>query len=250
MNKLIYSLTLAFITASPLAGFGQPSWEKDPSYLPIDKVLDLKTIKPEVNVNLPRFLLQNVVSGLTNGPSGPLAGTGIDLADLLKDVKLIRVVVIEGKKNDREALNKGVKALRTELESKWTPIVSVPQDNVGVYAMGNASGDSMAGLAVLVYDHGEAVIGNVVGQISIGKLIQMAAHMRSLPGRKLHALLQNLGGMGGGQASTHRTRVERVEPKHRGGDHHSRAESKDSNDAQGTQPATSSESAPDNPAEK
>jgi Domain of unknown function (DUF4252) len=246
MKKLLYSLTLTFLTAAPLASFGQPSWQKDPAYLPIDKVLDLKTIKPEVNVNLPRFLLQNVVTGLTNGPGGPLAGTGIDLADLLKDVKLIRVVVIEGKKNDREALDKGVKTLRAELESKWTPIVSVPNDNVGVYAMGTESGDSMAGLAVLVYDHGEAVIGNVVGQVSIGKLIQMATRMRGLRGGKLHDLLQNLGGMGG-QTSSHSTRVE---PTHRRGDHHRRAESKDASRTQEKQTAPSSESAPDNSAAK
>ncbi len=245
MKRLLYSLTLAFLTAAPLASFGQPSWQKDPAYLPIDKALDLKTIKPEVNVNLPRFLLQNVISGLTNGPSGPLAGTGIDLADLLKDVKLIRVVVIEANKNDREALDQGVKTLRAELESKWIPIVSVPENNVGVYAMGNASGDSMAGLAVLVYDHGEAVIGNVVGQVSIGKLIQMATHMRGLQHGKLQALLQNLGGMGG-QASSHSTRVE---PKHRGGGDNSRAQSKDANGAHDTRPATSSQSAPDKPAE-
>ena len=125
MKKLICSLTLALITAWPLASSGQPitgspqvspgqpSWEKDPAYLPIDKVLDLNTIRPKVNVNLPRFLLQDAASGLTNGPDSPLAGTGIDFAELIKDVKLIRVVVIEADQTNRPALDKAVRTLQS-----------------------------------------------------------------------------------------------------------------------------------------
>ncbi len=188
MKKLISSLTLALLALYPLISFGQEDLEKDPSYLPIDKVLDLKTIHPEVNVNLPRFLLKDVASGLDGGPDDPLAGTGINFADLVKDVKLIRVVVIEANQTNRVALDKAVKALKATLESKWTQIVTVPEENVGVYAMGDPSGDSMAGLAVLVHDGNDAVIVNIVGHVSIGKLIKVASHSGKLPKGMLEKL--------------------------------------------------------------
>jgi hypothetical protein len=194
MNKHLCTLTLALATACQLAVFGEGTLENDPAYLAIDKALDLKTIKPEVNINLPRFLLQDVASDFNGGTNDPLAGTGINFADLVKDVQLIRVVVIEAKTNDRAALEEGVKTLRSELDAKWTPVVSVPEknDSVGIYAMGDPKGQSMAGLVVLVHDGGDTVIVNIVGHVSIGKLIRIATHMHALP----KDLLQKLGGLG------------------------------------------------------
>jgi hypothetical protein len=189
MNKFISALTLALITLCPLVSFAADELEKDPAYLPIDKVLDLKTIHPEVNVNLPRFLLKDVASGFDGGTNDPLAGTGIDFPDLIKDVKLIRVVVIEGNQTNHAALDKGMKTLKGTLEAKWMPIVTVPDDNVGIYAMGDPSGESMAGLAVLVYEKGDdAVIVNIVGHVSIGKLVKIATSSGKLPKGMLEKL--------------------------------------------------------------
>src|SRR5882724_6890888 len=103
MNRLFssFALTFALAAASPLAGSCQSSLESDPAYLPIDKVLDLKTLKPEVNINLPRFLLKDAASELSES-----AGKGADFGDLVKDVKLIRFVVIEANKDNRPALDK------------------------------------------------------------------------------------------------------------------------------------------------
>jgi len=185
---LTTALTLGLITVCPLVSSGEDDLEKDPAYLPIDKVLDLKTIHPAVNVNLPRFLLKDVASGFDGGTNDPLAGTGIDLPDLIKDVKLVRVVVIEAKDTNRSALDKGMKTLKGTLEGKWTQIVTVPEENVGVYAMGDPSGDSMAGLAVLVYNDGDAVIVNIVGRVSIGKLIKIASSSNKLPKGMLEKL--------------------------------------------------------------
>jgi len=202
MNKLISSLTLALIAICPLVSYGEEDLEKDPAYLPIDKVLDLKTIHPAVNVNLPRFLLKDLAAGFDGGTNDPLAGTGIDFPDLIKDVKLIRVVVIEGKGNqtNRAALDKAFKTLKGTVESKWTQIVTVPEENVGVYAMGDPSGDSMAGLAVLVHDGNDAVIVNIVGRVSIGKLIKIASSSDKLP----KGMLEKLRGIGNqsGEAAT------------------------------------------------
>src|SRR5215813_12026431 len=192
MKKYIASFMLALLTAYPLACFGQSSVEKDPAYLPIDKVLDLKTIRPEVNINLPRFLLNDALNELK--AAGTNAFDGLDIADLIKDLKLVRVVVIEANETNRPALDKAVKALREELEKKWTAIVSVPdeKEHVGVYAMSDAAGETTIGLAVLVYDGDDVVIGNVVGHVSIGKLMKMASQSDKVP----KDLLKKLQGVG------------------------------------------------------
>src|SRR5947208_8464866 len=114
MKKWLTSFILVLLAAYPLAAFAQASVENDPAYLPIDKVLDLKTIRPEVNINLPRFLLKDALSELKGlGTNSMLEG--IDIADLIKDVKLIRVVVVEANQTNRPALEKAVKTLREEL---------------------------------------------------------------------------------------------------------------------------------------
>jgi hypothetical protein len=181
MKKLLCLLTLALLTASPRLSRAQNTLEKDPAYLAIDKALDLQTIRPEVSVNLPRFLLQNALAEFNGGPDDPFAKSGINVADLIKDIKLIRVVVIEANDTNRAALKKGVAKLRSSLESKWISVASVPEENVGVYALGDPSGEKMAGLAVLVFDGGDAVIGNIVGDVSLAKVLKVATHMNKLP---------------------------------------------------------------------
>jgi Domain of unknown function (DUF4252) len=180
MKKLIATLTLALITVCPLPGFAQADIEKDPAYLPIDQTLNLKANPPKVNVNLPRFLLKEAVSGLSTNEA--LLKSGIDLADLLKDVKLIHVVVFEGNASNSASLEAGVKQLQEKLEAKWTPIVAVKEENrVGIYAMGDPSGENMTGVAVLIHSDNNVVIANVVGHVSIGKLIKIAAQSKKLP---------------------------------------------------------------------
>ena len=193
MKKWILSFMLVLLTAGPLAALAESNVEKDPAYLPIDDVLDLKIIRPEVNLNLPRFLLKDALSELNHSTNGsPIEG--LDLADLIKDVKLIRVVVIQANQTNRAALDKAFKKLRNQLEKKWTTIVSVPDDkeHVGVYAMSDPAGESTSGLAVLVYDGHDAVIGNIVGHIAIGKLLKVASQSGKVP-KDLLKKLQTLG---------------------------------------------------------
>jgi hypothetical protein len=196
MKQLVFAIILALVLASALPSRAETSIESDPAYLPIDKMLDLKAIQPEVNVNLPRFLLKDAASELSTGTNAPLAGTGVDLAELIKDVKLIRFVVIEANETNRTALAAGVKKLRADLDGKWTALVSVPEENVGIYAKEDSSGESMAGLAVLIYDGDDAVIGNVVGKVSVGKLIKLASGMDKMP-KDLLKKLQSIGNQPG-----------------------------------------------------
>src|SRR4051812_12652414 len=171
MKRLVAILIVAFIAAWPARVIAQNNLENDPAYLPIDQAFDLKTIKPEVNINLPKFLLKDALADFDGGKNDPTAGTGMNISELIKDIKLIRVVVMEGKKDKRnnEAIAKGMATLRSALEKKWTPVavVSEEKDKVGIYAMGDPSGESTAGLAVLVHEAGgDAVIANIVGRVS------------------------------------------------------------------------------------
>ena len=180
MKKLLTLLTLMLVAVCPMAAFGQSDLEKDPAYLPIEKYLDLKAIPPQVNVNLPRFLLKDAISDLSTNDA--FAKSGIDLPDLVKDVKLIRVVVIQGGKKNHDDLEKAAKKLRAELDAKWTPIVTVTEGSiVGIYAKGDPSGESVAGVAVLVADGDDLVIGNLVGHVSIGKLLAVARKSKQFP---------------------------------------------------------------------
>jgi len=184
MKKLIAILTVAFMAAGPARALAQNNLENDPAYLAIDKAFDFKTVKPEVNINLPKFLLKDALADLDGGKNDPFAGTDINLSDLIQDIKLIRVVVIEGKKNDKEAVAKGVATLRATLEKKWTPIavVSEEKEKVGIYAMSDPTGETTAGLAILVHEGGgEAVIANIVGRVSLGKIIKVASQMNKFP---------------------------------------------------------------------
>lgn len=180
---------LATLVALPLAALAQADVEQSPAYLPIDKAIDTKVVTPAVNVNLPRFLLMDVASGFDGSTNDPLAGTGIDFKDLIKDVKLIRLMIIENDEKHHKQVEKGVADLRAILRDKWTAIVNVPDGGVGVYAIGDASGDGMAGVAVIIYDGDDAIIGNIVGKVSIGKLLKIAGQFKTLPPEFMEKLM-------------------------------------------------------------
>jgi hypothetical protein len=185
MKKLISSVAaaVAVLGLSPCGAVAETTLENDPGYLNIDRALDFKTVRPQVNVNLPRFLLKDAASSLNGGPDDPFKGTDINFAELIKDVKLIRVVVFEAGKADRAALDKGMKDLRAQLDAKWTALVSVAdgKENVGVYLRSSDDGDTMAGLALLVHDGSDAVIANIVGKVSIGTVVKAASRMHKFP---------------------------------------------------------------------
>jgi len=101
-------------------------------------------------------------------------------------------VVIEAKENNRADLETGVATLRKMLEAKWTPVTTVSEEkeSVGVYTLGDASGEKMAGLAVLIHDKNDAVIANIVGHVSIGKVVKIASQMNKFPKDLLNKLMK------------------------------------------------------------
>ncbi|MCD8535559.1 MAG: DUF4252 domain-containing protein [Verrucomicrobia bacterium] len=177
--------------------------DKDPAYLKLDSFFDFTVVEPTVNVNIPKFLLKNIVSELNGGEGDPFAELGLDInvADLTKDLRLVRVLVLESRNEDiRKAVARGVDGLRKSMNSRWIPIVNVPDGNVTIYAMGDESGERMVGLGLIIAEGENAVIGNIVGEIPIGKIISIATRIASQGqgGDKAKLFLQKL--MGGMQS--------------------------------------------------
>ena len=103
LKRTVSILTLTFGLSWLTPAFAQNQLESDPAYLPIDKVFDFKTLKPDVNINLPKYLLKDALADLDGGKNDPFEGTGVKISELIQDIKLIRVVVLNGGKGNGDA---------------------------------------------------------------------------------------------------------------------------------------------------
>lgn len=193
---MLTTLALASCVSLQTSLLAQANLKEDPAYLNIDGAFDFKSIEPTVNVNVPKFLLNAALAEFDGGDDDPIASLGINIKELTQEIKLIRVVVLEVDDEQEEVVAQGVAKLREQLEKDWMAIVSVPDDNVFIYARSDASGEKMAGVAILVADGGDVVIGNLVGNVPIGKIAKLAAQMggEGIP----EELIQTLGGLASG----------------------------------------------------
>jgi hypothetical protein len=196
MKNTIPTIMCGLLLGCPLLTTAQTNLKENPAYLRIDEVLDVKQASPEVNVNLPRFLLLNALSEFDNGPEDPFAAAGINLPEIVKEIQLIRVLIIESTPANRAHVDAAVTALRQDLGSKWNTIVSIPEENIGVYAVSDSSGEKLAGLAVLIADDGDVIIGNVVGNLPLGKILKIAAQIHGPNGDLIRRALSEFTGMG------------------------------------------------------
>lgn len=200
-NGFRTAVVLALILGITVIGMAQDrgSIAQNPAYVNIDQAFDFSVLKPAVNVHLPKFLLNNMLSEFDGGPDDPFAEMGVNMADLVKDIQLIRVVVFEPKDPQKmEIARAGIEKLKQSMSTNWMPIVNVPDGNVTIYAMGDASGEQLAGLAMLVADNKTAVIGNIIGNIQLGKIIGVASQFAFKAGtdpKAKEALEKLLGGM-------------------------------------------------------
>jgi hypothetical protein len=81
-----------------------------------------------------------------------------------------------------EATRAGLEKLKNSMSSKWMPIVNVPDGNVTIFAIGDETGSRLAGLAMMVADKNAIVVGNIVGEIQIGKIIAAASKIAAKGG--------------------------------------------------------------------
>lgn len=176
MNRKILTLA-ACVCCFVGALFGQaqvPAKVKaSPAFIDVDTALDLTANPPTVNISLPRFLILNATSDLGEQFT--------EIADITKELEFVRVLVIEGKKqDDTTKLTEGAKALRQQLRQGWMPIVNVNdgEEFVGIFALADESGEKMAGMAGLITEGGgDLVYFNLVGNVPLNKVIQLAGKM-------------------------------------------------------------------------
>jgi hypothetical protein len=194
------AVVLALLCGLATIGLAQEkgSLEQNPAYINIDEAFDFSVTKPTVNIHLPKFLLDNMLSQLDGSPDDPFAETGIDISELTKDIQLLHIVVFETKDpQTMEGAKSGLEKLKNSMSSKWMPIVNVPEGNVTIFAMSDETGSRLAGLAMMVLDKNAVVVGNIVGEIQIGKIIASASKIAAKGGMNLEEndILQKL--MGG-----------------------------------------------------
>lgn len=102
-----------------------------------------------------------------------------DAANIVGDLKRIRVNVVELDDSNRAETLKKFEDVRRTLEAQgWTPMVTVREknggDNVSVHAK-QLNDDVIEGLVITIVDKkGEAVFVNIVGNISADKIGELA----------------------------------------------------------------------------
>lgn len=151
----------------------------DRAYLNIDAIIDYSIAPPEVNINLPPFLLNSLKSDLAEQQP--------ELAEITEGINSIRVLVIPRNDENSAHLAEAYDQIHTLLEKDWTPILSVPEENLGIYAISDETGLEMAGIAGMISAEDNFIVINLAGKISLGKLLKIAHNMDAID---LESILQ------------------------------------------------------------
>lgn len=166
MNKRIKILTVASLAlAFALPGFAAQS----PGYVDFGS-FPAAAGKQYVEVNIQPNLLS--IAAAIAKKHEPEA------AELLRNIKQIRVNVIGLDDTNRQTAEQKMQAVRAELEARgWTAVVTVRDkggENVNVHLKTGAN-DIIEGIVVTVMDGGkEAVFVNIVGEIHPDRLAEIA----------------------------------------------------------------------------
>ncbi len=109
-----------------------------------------------------------------------------EAAELIGNLKRVRVNVVSLDESNRKGTIKQIDGIRRKLEAQgWTQMVSVREkeegDNVDVHVKQRGD-DVIEGLVVTVIDHqGQAVIVNIVGNISADQIGKLAENLNIEP---------------------------------------------------------------------
>jgi len=118
-----------------------------------------------------------------------------ETADLIRNLKSIRVNVVGLDDSNRAATTEQIENVRRKLETQgWTKLVTVREqnggDNVDIHVKQHGE-ESIDGLVVTVIDRkGEAVFVNIVGNINADQIAQIADKFDIEPLRKLHLKIE------------------------------------------------------------
>lgn len=109
------------------------------------------------------------------------------VAEVLRGLQLVRVNVIGLNAENRDEMEKRVKAIRSELEARhWERIVTAQKSDEDVSVFLKMRGDeAVEGLAVTVQDKGEVVLINIVGNIQPEKIALVGERLNIEPLKKV-----------------------------------------------------------------
>jgi hypothetical protein len=180
MKNLLRS-TLAATTLS-LASLVSAHAATEPGYVDFGKLSAGPTSK---------FVEVNIQSGLIKFAAKIAASQEPEAAELLKNIRHVRVNVVGLDDSNRAATVARVEAVRADLEKQgWEKIVTAREpkkggtDDVAIYMKSND--DTILGLVVTVIESkGEAVFVNVVGNIRAENLAKLGEKLDIKPLSKL-----------------------------------------------------------------
>ena len=170
MKSLLRQTLLATAASAALALSAFAAPENEPGYV------DIGELVPSTNG---QFVEVNLSPALLKFASRVAKHHEPDAAELVGDIKHVRVNVVGLDDTNRAATVEKIEAVRAKLEKQgWTKMVTVRErdggDNVGIYAK-MRSDDTIDGLVVTVIDgKGEAVFVNIVGTINPDKIAALA----------------------------------------------------------------------------
>jgi hypothetical protein len=173
-SAAVAALIFASAAASPAA-------DPTPGYVDFGKIAP-STEGKFVEVNLPEGLLK--FASMFASKQEPQA------AEVLRNIKHVRVNVVELSDANRSQIIERVKAVRQELEtSGWTQIVNVREqpkgDDVQIFAKMHGA-EAIEGLVVTVIeDNHEVVLVNIVGDIKPEQIATLAERFNIDPLKKI-----------------------------------------------------------------
>jgi hypothetical protein len=170
MKNLLRSTLTAAAVSSLLAFSAFAADAAEPGYVDVGQLLP-STKGQFVEVNLSPALLKFAARIAKHHEP--------DAAEIVGDIKRIRVNVVGLDDSNRAETIQKIEAVRSQLESQgWSRMVTVREgergDDVAIFAKMKGD-DSIEGLVVTVIDRkGEAVFVNIVGNINPDKLAALA----------------------------------------------------------------------------
>ena len=143
-----------------------------------------------------KFVEVNLSTGMLKFAAKLAARQEPEAAELIGNLKRIRVNVVSLDDTNRKEAVAQITSIRQKLEAQgWTQMVTVREqeggDNVDIHVK-QRSDDSIDGLVVTVIDHkGEAVVVNIVGNISADQISKVAENLNIEPLKQLRVKIKH-----------------------------------------------------------
>ena len=143
-----------------------------------------------------KFVEVNLSTGMLKFAAKLAARQEPEASELIGNLKRIRVNVVSLDDSNRKEAIAQITSIRQKLEAQgWTQMVTVREqeggDNVDIHVKQHGD-DTIEGLVVTVIDHkGEAVVVNIVGNISADQISKVAENLNIEPLKQLRVKIKH-----------------------------------------------------------